>query len=147
MVQITHTFSWTEPQCARYSLADLRQRSHFCRTYEGYGDFCRCDQLPWSPRPPRHSHMKEEIIPVAIVTGGRLPQVLRQVHQIRTSPDGDTTPIIISVDGDSPEAAALANLLQVTVIHHISLIPTGESTITIHTLIQGASSVNVSNKI
>lgn len=89
--------------------------------------------------------MKGEIIPVAIVTGGRLPQVLRQVHQIRTSPDGDTTPIIIFVDGDSPEAAALANLLQVTVIHHFSLIPIGESTITIYTLIQGASSFNVSN--
>lgn len=58
----------------------------------------------------------EEVIPVAIVTGGRLPRVLRQVHQMRAGTQGDTTPIIIVVDGDSPEAKALASLIQVAVI-------------------------------
>ncbi|KAK3859571.1 hypothetical protein Pcinc_034333 [Petrolisthes cinctipes] len=116
-----------EPQCSWYSLPHLTQRATFCRSYEGYGNFCRCDQLPWSPRPLRHSPQKDEVIPVAIVTGGRLPQVLRQVDQIRGSPGGDTTPIMIFVDGASPEADALGNLLQVTVTHHFSQIPIGES--------------------
>ncbi|KAK4317564.1 hypothetical protein Pmani_011368 [Petrolisthes manimaculis] len=114
-----------EPQCSWYNLPQLTQRATFCRSYEGYGHFCRCDRLPWSPRPLRHSPQTDEVIPVAIVTGGRLPQVLRQVDQIRASPGGDTTPIMIFVDGASPEADALANLLQVTVTHHSSQIPIG----------------------
>ncbi|KAK4308555.1 hypothetical protein Pmani_019760 [Petrolisthes manimaculis] len=104
-----------EPQCSWYNLPQLTQRATFCRSYEGYGHFCRCDRLPWSPRPLRHSPQKDEVIPVAIVTGGRLPQVLRQVDQIRASPGGDTTPIVIVVDGTNMEAISLANLLQVTV--------------------------------
>lgn len=58
----------------------------------------------------------KEVIPVAIVTGGRLPRVLRQVHQIRAGTEGDTTPIVIVVDEDNPEAKAFANLIQVAVI-------------------------------
>lgn len=108
-------FSLLEPQCDWYKLGHFKQRASFCRTYDGYGDFCRCDKLPWSPRLPRYSSTKEEIIPVAIATGGRLPHVLRQVDQLRAGPGGDTTPITFVVDGACPEAAALADLLQVSV--------------------------------
>ncbi|KAK4317563.1 hypothetical protein Pmani_011367 [Petrolisthes manimaculis] len=104
-----------EPQCDWYRLEDLKQRVSFCQTYDGYGDFCSCHQLPWSPRPPRHSLMEGEVIPVAIATACRLPLVLRQVDQLRAGPRGDTTPITIFVDGACPEAAALADLLQITV--------------------------------
>ncbi|KAK3859569.1 hypothetical protein Pcinc_034331 [Petrolisthes cinctipes] len=104
-----------EPQCDWYRLEDLKQRVSFCQTYDGYGDFCRCHQLPWSPRPPRHSLLDDEVIPVAIATAGRLPLVLRQVDQLRAGPGGDTTPITIFVDGACPEATALADLLQITV--------------------------------
>lgn len=58
----------------------------------------------------------DEVIPVAIITGGRLPRVLRQVHQMRAGTEGDTTPIIIVVDGYNAEAKALASLIQVAII-------------------------------
>ncbi|KAG7178115.1 O-linked-mannose beta-1-2-N-acetylglucosaminyltransferase 1-like 10, partial [Homarus americanus] len=40
-----------ERQCGWYGEAGMRERATFCETYDGYGDFCSCDDPPWSPVP------------------------------------------------------------------------------------------------
>ncbi|XP_069946829.1 protein O-linked-mannose beta-1,2-N-acetylglucosaminyltransferase 1-like [Cherax quadricarinatus] len=123
IVPLTH-----ERRCGWYSAAGMKERATFCETYDGYGDFCKCDDPPWSPYPQRKVEYKmQEAIPVAIVTARRLPYVLRQVGQVWASPGGTNTPITIFVDGYNPEAQALAALLQVPVIHHYNPAPSRSS--------------------
>nr|XP_053634675.1 protein O-linked-mannose beta-1,2-N-acetylglucosaminyltransferase 1-like [Cherax quadricarinatus] len=119
---------FSERRCGWYSAAGMKERATFCETYDGYGDFCKCDDPPWSPYPQRKVEYKmQEAIPVAIVTARRLPYVLRQVGQVWASPGGTNTPITIFVDGYNPEAQALAALLQVPVIHHYNPAPSRSS--------------------
>ncbi|XP_042210079.1 uncharacterized protein LOC121857897 [Homarus americanus] len=40
-----------ERQCGWYDKEEMRERATFCETYDGYGDFCSCDDPPWSPLP------------------------------------------------------------------------------------------------
>ncbi|XP_042888583.1 protein O-linked-mannose beta-1,2-N-acetylglucosaminyltransferase 1-like isoform X2 [Penaeus japonicus] len=111
-------------RCKWYEDEHLEQRAKFCETYEGYGDFCRCEGHPWTPDPnegPDYPMVEE--IPVAIVTSRRLPHVLRQVGQVWASPGGRHTPITLFVDGLNPEAKALGRLLNVSVVEHDNPVP------------------------
>ncbi|XP_042222329.1 protein O-linked-mannose beta-1,2-N-acetylglucosaminyltransferase 1-like [Homarus americanus] len=117
-----------ERQCGWYGEAGMRERATFCETYDGYGDFCSCDDPPWSPVPKNSvEYPVQEVIPVAIVTAHRLPHVLRQVGQAWASPGGTNTPITIYVDGHNPEARALGALLNVPVVEHDNPVPLGSS--------------------
>ncbi|KAG7178112.1 O-linked-mannose beta-1-2-N-acetylglucosaminyltransferase 1-like 7, partial [Homarus americanus] len=117
-----------ERWCGWYAVGGMQERATFCETYEGYSDFCSCDDPPWSPLPhnPVEYSMKE-VIPVAIVTARRLPHVLRQVGQVWASPGGTNTPITMYVDGYNPEARALGSLLNVSVVEHDNPVPRGST--------------------
>ncbi|KAK7075878.1 hypothetical protein SK128_016410 [Halocaridina rubra] len=105
-------------ECPWYSDENMRIRAKFCETYDGYGDFCSCDN-PWSPNFQINSvYAETDIIPLAIVTSRRLPHVLRQVGQIRRSPGGSDTPITIFVDGYNAEARDLGQVLGIPVVEH-----------------------------
>ncbi|XP_071518841.1 protein O-linked-mannose beta-1,2-N-acetylglucosaminyltransferase 1-like [Panulirus ornatus] len=119
-----------EQRCGWHGRAGMEERATFCDTYEGYGNFCSChyDDLPWSPLPHNIlEYQVQEVIPVAIVTAHRLPHVLRQVSQLWSSPGGTITPITIFVDGHSPEARALASLLNLPVVEHHNPAPLGRT--------------------
>nr|XP_045596190.1 protein O-linked-mannose beta-1,2-N-acetylglucosaminyltransferase 1-like [Procambarus clarkii] len=118
----------TQRTCGWYGSQGMEERAVFCQTYEGYDNFCSCDDPPWSPQPhsPVEYEMKE-VIPVAIVTARRLPHVLRQVGQVWASPGGTNTPITIFVDGHNPEAQALAALLHLPLVQHYDAVPRGST--------------------
>ncbi|XP_047468750.1 protein O-linked-mannose beta-1,2-N-acetylglucosaminyltransferase 1-like [Penaeus chinensis] len=128
------TFSATVPRspervCPWHSEPDMAMRAEFCEQYEGYADFCRCeDPLRLDPKmamgfkPPLKMR---EVIPVALVTAKRLPMVLRQVFKIRQNPGGADTPLVIFVDGHNPEAEKLGKILNITVVFHDNPAPIG----------------------
>ncbi|XP_042888584.1 protein O-linked-mannose beta-1,2-N-acetylglucosaminyltransferase 1-like [Penaeus japonicus] len=118
-----------ERRCPWHSDPDMATRAEFCELYEGYADFCRCqDPLLLDPnlavgfKPPVTMH---ETIPVAMVTAKRLPMVLTQVIKIRKNPGGANTPLVIFVDGRNPEAEMLGKIINVTVVFHDNPAPLG----------------------
>ncbi|XP_069946847.1 uncharacterized protein [Cherax quadricarinatus] len=42
-----------EPRCGWYGEEAMHERADFCQTYEGYGNFCSCYDIPWSPLPQK----------------------------------------------------------------------------------------------
>nr|XP_027230650.1 protein O-linked-mannose beta-1,2-N-acetylglucosaminyltransferase 1-like [Penaeus vannamei] len=111
-------------RCKWYDENNLGERATFCETYEGYGDFCRCEGTPWTPDPSKGpDYPMTEAIPLAIVTSRRLPNVLKQVSQVWASRGGKRTPITLFVDGHSPEARDLSRLLNVSVVEHDNPVP------------------------
>ncbi|XP_064101826.1 protein O-linked-mannose beta-1,2-N-acetylglucosaminyltransferase 1-like [Macrobrachium nipponense] len=105
--------------CSWYSrTSTMTQRGEFCEKYDGYGDFCSCENP--SEDVGRHEMITygEDSIPVAIVTAKRLWQVVRQVGHIRRNLGGEDTPITLFVDGHNPEARDLGKVLNVSVAEH-----------------------------
>ncbi|XP_066950348.1 protein O-linked-mannose beta-1,2-N-acetylglucosaminyltransferase 1-like [Macrobrachium rosenbergii] len=113
--------------CSWYSSSAMNQRAEFCEKYDGYGDFCSCENT--SEGVDRHKMITygKDSIPVAIVTAKRLWQVVRQVEQIRRNLGGKDTPITLFVDGHSPEAQDLGKVLNVPVVEHNNSAPAGST--------------------
>ncbi|XP_069978504.1 protein O-linked-mannose beta-1,2-N-acetylglucosaminyltransferase 1-like [Penaeus vannamei] len=124
------TFSATVPRsperaCPWHSEPDMAMRAEFCEQYEGYADFCRCeDPIRLDPKMAPPLKMRE-VIPVAMVTAKRLPMVLRQVIKIWQNSGGADTPLVIFVDGHNPEAEKLGKILNITVVFHDNPAPIG----------------------
>ncbi|XP_068207565.1 protein O-linked-mannose beta-1,2-N-acetylglucosaminyltransferase 1-like [Palaemon carinicauda] len=111
--------TFSERKCAWHGISEMRERAFFCDRYEGYGDFCRCDNpviisAKNAPRLVRHF----ETIPVALVTANRLPSALKQILHIWSNQGGNVTPITLMVDGHNPEAEHLAKVLNVSALFH-----------------------------
>ncbi|XP_045116725.1 protein O-linked-mannose beta-1,2-N-acetylglucosaminyltransferase 1-like isoform X2 [Portunus trituberculatus] len=115
-----------ERKCVWHAAPGMEDHAAFCRTYDGYGAFCSCHEPPWSPRPASPvPYAVREVIPVAVVTARRLSRVVRQLGQLWASPGGLDTPVMIFVDGHSPEARSLAALLRVPLVEHQNLATPG----------------------
>ncbi|XP_066950639.1 protein O-linked-mannose beta-1,2-N-acetylglucosaminyltransferase 1-like [Macrobrachium rosenbergii] len=105
--------------CAWHGIPEMRERALFCDRYEGYGDFCRCENPSTiNPRNAPRLRRHYETIPIALVTATRVPNALRQILHIWSNQGGDVTPITLMVDGYNAEAEHLAKVLNVSALFH-----------------------------
>ncbi|CAL4156680.1 unnamed protein product, partial [Meganyctiphanes norvegica] len=104
-------------ECNWHTTAGMEQRAAFCNSYGGYGSLCRCHQ-PWMPKPGKVLYEMREKIPIALATAKRLPNVLRLVDEIWSSPGGGETPIAIYVDRFNREAQELGDILHIPIFFH-----------------------------
>ncbi|CAL4079816.1 unnamed protein product, partial [Meganyctiphanes norvegica] len=104
--------------CHWYSEPAMAKRAHFCELYEGYGDFCDCDNpavISPDKAPPLPMN---ETIPIISITSRRQYKLLGQLRQLFQMAGGGTTPILLSVDGLQEEAKDFAEVMNLTAIFH-----------------------------
>ncbi|XP_047738841.1 protein O-linked-mannose beta-1,2-N-acetylglucosaminyltransferase 1 isoform X2 [Hyalella azteca] len=95
-------------------MKDNNKRKKFCSQYDGYGDFCDCENpLPLDFPKQKLANSVIENIPVLIIAGNRPTELYRSIRSLLEQPGGAPEKILVTVEGDYPEVFQLLNLLQI----------------------------------
>nr|XP_053655209.1 protein O-linked-mannose beta-1,2-N-acetylglucosaminyltransferase 1-like [Cherax quadricarinatus] len=102
-------------QCRWHSRPGMAQQRHFCDTYDGFPELCRCEH-PLTPpsatlRAPRMA--LKESIPCVVATSKHPYHLYRVLLQLVQMAGGAQTPFFIRLEGDCPATEDLARLFNI----------------------------------
>ena len=95
------------------------RRREFCKSYDGYGNVCKCHNFDAIDIKAKSLHSnKLSNIPVAIIASNRPYYLYRMLRKLLSAHGADPKMITVYIDNFNPAPAAVAKLLNIRSIQH-----------------------------